>query len=312
MHISKINGQYPIAFKPNNIIPRTKNPCSYLEYHLVMVLFVVPAVSFPENRTISIDVDLITDKPLKGSICSRLNEAINNAFEARFDLITDDTHFELINVFEKITREGNKITAIITQSAIDQIKKQFLNGFTKIPIEYSIKLQTAYQLIFLEYILRFEGTKMSCISIQEIKKRGGILPDKYPQWDNFNRRVVCSSITGINKRLNFNVEYDITKSGKKVIAISLSNNSKSRRRNRAAKNTADKCNNQEVFFNFASECFEILSPEEKEIYKKDLPDCIGDTVKHSTAVNNFIKQHNKLLKKSKNPEEFFKAKAEGS
>jgi hypothetical protein len=305
MHISKINGRYPVAFKPNNIILRTKDNCSALEHQLLMTLFVAPAASFPKDRTISIDVDLITDKPLKGSVYSRLNKAIENAFDARFEIITDSTHFELIHVFRKIKRDGNVITATIDQFAIDEIKKQLPCGFTKIPIEYTIKLTTAYQFVFLEYILKNNGTKTPAISIDDIKKRTNIPKNKYPRWTHFNQRVVCPSVSKLIRVLNLEIECKVVKSGKRVTSIIINENKKLK------KSKSVGCVNNKTeddSFNFALKCYEHLPLEEQEKYKKDLPACIGNTVALSTAVNNFYTQNSALLRKTTNIEEFIKLK----
>jgi plasmid replication initiation protein len=310
MHISKINDKYPVAFKPNNVILKTKNENSVLEHQLLMVLFVIPVTMFPENRQVEIDINLITNKPLHGSICSRIKKAIDNITYSKFEVYQDKTHYEFINVFEKAGRKGNKIIALLTGSAIEAIKKYRSLGFTKIPIEDTLKLKTSYQYIFLEFFLRYEKYKMTPVDLECLKVHAGITADKYPRWIHFKQRVIDPSIAGLNKELGYNIECKVMKTGRTITAITMHQDKKRRKiKDIKAKDKPvnEKAKKEDAEFNFAENCFGLLPSEEKEMYFKKIPFYFGSEVILSTAINNFAIEFDFLLKNNKSPEDFIKA-----
>lgn len=310
MHISKINGKYPIAFKPNNVMFRTKGENSALERQLMMVLFVAPAIRFPENREITIDVNMITNKPLHGSICTRIRKALDNITDAKFEIYYDSTHYKFINVFESAERRGSKITAIITKSAIDTIKTCLPRGFTKIPIEDSIRLTTGHQFVFLELLIKHKRLKHSAISIAEIKRYTSI-EDKYDRWDNFRQRVANPSINGLNKNLGYNIKLIPSKVGNRTNALTLCETKnrippKDVSTNVNVKTLKNKDNDKNSDFEFASVCFKMLPLKIQEQYKKGYPQYYGNEVITTSAANDFLEEFDELLKRSESPEEFIR------
>lgn len=299
MHISKIHGKYPVAFKPNNVFLRTKKENSVLERQLLMVLFVLPAALYPDSREVTIDINMITEKPLQGSICSRIRQALDNITDSKFLVYQDETHYEFINVFEKAGRKGNKITAIITQSAIETIKTYLPMGFTKIPIGDTIKLTTAHQFVFLELFLKSKGCKSST-KITHIKKHAGLSEKSYKRWDNFDRRVANSSIEGLNEILGYDINYTIETNGGKTTAIAMHEGRKRTKIKTLGKSIAYAEDNS---FNFALSCFNLLSPENQKKYYTGSELFKDEEYKTLHAVAAFQLKHNEILEKYKTTEE---------
>lgn len=292
VHISKVDGKYPVAFKPNNIILNTKDRCSALEKQLLMVLFVVPAMKFPKSRQLSIDISMITTKPLKGSIYDRLKVALDNITDAKFEVYQDDAHYGFINVFEKAFRDGDNIISLITQSAIDVIREQMSNGFTMMSLGDTIRLTTGYQFVFLEYILRYNGYKSPSILLVDIKRRLGIPTDKYSRWIHFKQRIAESSINSLNKILGYNIKLIPEKTGNKNVKFSL-----------ITGGHQAKEEGQRDDFNLR--CFNLLPTNEREKYTNKIPEFVkSETVALITSVDFFAKDHRQLLEASNSPDEF--------
>lgn len=304
MHISKVDGMYPVAFKPNNVIFRQENSASMLEYLLLLNLFVRPGALFPEDRIIKIDVNLITAKRLKGSICNRLKDALKNVCKAQFEVYQDNKNYKYISVFESVERNGDIITAVLTTSALEELKIRRTKNFTKIPIGDALKLNTTNQIgIYTLHLTCVNCKDKKNLTVDEIKTNLGIPKGVYVSWSHFRQRVLDPSYTGINKNLGIDLRYNSVKNGNKTIAIKPLKIKKPPKSKTAIKPTEK----EDGLFDFASECFEALSAEEQERYKKGIPEYIQPEVALLTAIKRFEGENHSVLKKSETREEFIKA-----
>lgn len=306
MHISKVDGMYPVAFKPNNLIFRQENSASILEHLLLLNLFVRPGTLFPENGIVNIDVSLITTKRLKGSICSRLKDALKDVCKAQFEVYQDNKNYKYISVFESVERNGNTITAVLTNSALELLKIRRTKNFTKIPIGDVLKLKTPNQVgIYSLHLTHVNRKDKNGLTVDELKKSLGIAKDVHMSWTHFRQRVIDPSYAGINNSLGLDLRYTPVKNGTKTIAIKPLKTKKPPK----SKGTITPAGKEDDLFGFASKCFEALSTEEQDRYKKGIPKYIQPEVALLTAIKKFEEESRSMLKESETLEAFIKAYA---
>ncbi len=287
----------PIAWKPNDMRLKTEAGYGLTEYLLFTSIFIIPIKPSEDNVMVEIDIKNITDRKLKGSTCTKIRNAIENVSKWQLEIPGNGrTKYKFINIFCVIERHEDKIIALLNKEAIPLILEYFSKGFTKIPIKEFMKLSTFYQAKTLELCERFKKYKKPIFDLVWLKSYFGIPEGKYNRWPHLKKRVIDPSFSGINSKTSFKYSFKEIKRGNKVIAIRLINGCDNESK------TNDKCEHDKEF-EFASDCFNQLSPEEKKDLLKGSELFQDEEFKVLHAIEKFRTKYKNILVKCETTDE---------
>lgn len=93
--------------------------------------------------------------------------------------------------------------------------------------EYEIKiisaLQSAYAIRLYELLIQWRAVgKMPDISLEDFRKKLGVLPNEYQTMWNFKSRVLDKAVQQINKNTDITVEYEQLKDGRNITGFAFS------------------------------------------------------------------------------------------
>ncbi|WP_218563981.1 RepB family plasmid replication initiator protein [Moraxella caprae] len=97
------------------------------------------------------------------------------------------------------------------------------NRFTAYEIEQIGKLQSKYALRLYELAISKKGLgKKFTITLLELRKKLGVLPDEFERMDNFKRKVLDKSVNEINKHTDIVLSYEQEKEGRSIVGFIFS------------------------------------------------------------------------------------------
>lgn len=96
--------------------------------------------------------------------------------------------------------------------------EQLNENYTKYKLLEIRDLKTVHAMRLYELIMQYKNTGYRKDTVKNIKKFFGV-EDKYPVWAEFSRNVLKKSITEINKATNYNIEMELVKDGRNVVAV---------------------------------------------------------------------------------------------
>lgn len=134
----------------------------------------------------------------------------------------DNEEIELRWVQKKVkTLKGEGVITLVWSSDIRQYIGQLKGKFTTYNLQHAAKLRSAHSIRIYELLMQFNTTGKRFISIDELKKYLCV-SDKYPEFKDFNKRVIKTSVDDINALGALTVSYEVVKVGRTAHSINFS------------------------------------------------------------------------------------------
>ncbi|WP_150140979.1 replication initiation protein [Candidatus Enterovibrio escicola] len=122
---------------------------------------------------------------------------------------------------EKHAGEG-AITFVWSDDVVKYIS-QLQARFTSYKLQNIALLQSSHSIRIYELLMRFKTTGQRTINLDDFKLALGI-EDKYPQFQDLNKRVIKPSLDELNVRSDLSVSVDFIKNGRKIAGLAFNFN----------------------------------------------------------------------------------------
>ena len=126
------------------------------------------------------------------------------------------THFVQQVIFDKEKKE----IRILFAEALKPYLSQLEGHFTSYKLKNIVQLKSAYAVRFYQLLCEWQGQGMS-MNFIEFLKLNEMLKTKYKAFNDFKRNVLDVAIEQINIYTDFQVNYSLQKTGRKVSHIQL-------------------------------------------------------------------------------------------
>ena len=116
-------------------------------------------------------------------------------------------------------RDGKGIIELKFDPELKPYLLQLKKAFTSYRLSNILSLKSGYSIRMYELIKKWQHVgKWSC-DIDELRKKLGVEPKKYPQYGNFKQRVLVPSISELNDKTDVNVTFTEYRKNRKVSKI---------------------------------------------------------------------------------------------
>lgn len=151
-----------------------------------------------------------------------LYRAADSLFDAVITLKDEHEEVKLRWVQKSVKKLKGEGAVIITWT--DEVIKyisQLQSRFTTYKLRNIADLQSAHSIRLYELLMRFNGTGIRNISLEDFRSSLG-LEDKYPLFKDLNKWVIKPSVDELNQRSDLIISYETIKSGRTVVGLSFS------------------------------------------------------------------------------------------
>lgn len=151
-----------------------------------------------------------------------LYKAADTLFRSSIILHEGDEEIELYWIQEKAQKmRGEGAIRIVWSDRILRYICQLKSRFTTYKLRNIAELQSAHSIRLYELMMRFNGTGIRNISLEDFRSSLG-LEDKYPLFKDLNKWVIKPSVDELNQRSDLIITYETIKSGRAVVGLSFS------------------------------------------------------------------------------------------
>ena len=300
MHISlNQSNTAPVAWIPNSLILNVEKTKNVYSYRISRALFTVPLQKIPNDGKVEIDLRLITDKKLTGSVCTTIKNACKDALKTQIEVgVNRKNDFRVINLFNEIEKEGKVLKVEINTRAIPVLIEHQLNGYTKVSFEKILSLSSMYETKWLEIISRLKYKKRITLDVPSIRIYLGT--EKLKQWDHFKEKAIKAPFAGINKKLGSQICFVPKKKGRSIYAIEVFDKTEKS----TSKQMAEPINGEH---DLSCRCFDLLPITEQKKYINNTSWFNVKEFQREDGIASFKKKNSELLKKFKNPTDVINA-----
>lgn len=304
------NNGYTYAWVPNSLILNVEKTKSIYSLRILRSLFTRPLKSIPKSGIVEIDISLITNQKLEGSICITIKEACEDVMKTQLEITTKNVNkFKIINIFSSVERVGRIIRFKLNSDAIVALIEEQSKGFTKIPCEPMLMFCSKYQHKWVEILCR-DGyyKKKLTYEIPVIKNALGA---NIKKMSHFKKKAIVEPFDEINKKLNASINYKFIKKGRSIFAVEVFNKTgksimlkmvRGKKKPDSPVIPDNKKNVEDDKFDFACNCYDMLPEAEKEKYTIGTKS-INKFFQRYEAVEKFMIKQKSILEKASTPEE---------
>lgn len=305
------NHGYTYAWVPNSLIVNVERTKNVYSLRILRSLFTRPLKSIPKSGIVEIDLSLITNQKLEGSICITIKEACEDVLKTQLEITTKNVNkFKIINIFSTVERVGRIIRFKLNPDAIVALIEEQSKGFTKIPCEPMLMFCSKYQHKWVELLCR-DGNYKKKVTY-EIPELKNALGSNIKKMSHFKKKAIVEPFDEINKKLKASIDYKFIKRGRNIFAVEVFNKTGKSimpKMIREMKKPEDspvipdnKTNIEDDKFDFACNCYDMLPETEKEKYNVGTKS-INEFFKRYEAVEKFMIKQKIILDKANTPEE---------
>jgi plasmid replication initiation protein len=186
------------------------------------------------------DFSAFSNTPLKNAYRD-LKEAAENLFERRLTFHSPSSDKTLVArwVSSIEYNEGEGCIELCFAQRILPLISQIKGHFTKYKLEHVSNLSSVHAIRIYEMCLQYLKIGERSFEINEIKKTLG-LDGQYPEFKDFNKRVLRPSVEQINKYTDIKIRLNPVRKNRKIVSLEFEIESKQSRAHKVSKQKSEK------------------------------------------------------------------------
>jgi plasmid replication initiation protein len=156
-----------------------------------------------------------------------LKDACKNLFERKFSTYCINKNGKMEYIFSRWVSEVRYVpeegcVKLIFAPTVISLITELENKYTEYELQQIASLNSSYANRLYEILIQWRSTgKLLMISVDELKRRLGIISNEYQTMEAFKRRVLNLSITQINEYTDIKVSYEQHKQGRTIVGFTF-------------------------------------------------------------------------------------------
>lgn len=216
-----------LVVKSNQLIQRTRYSLSEKEQKIILFLIskIMPEDDDLKRYSFSLSdfcqICGISDNPQHGSNYSYAKQCLQNLHDKSFWIKETDGKERLYSWLKEAEIDGSIITV-----ELDQKLKPFLlqlkGNFTQFELEYTLAMRGKHPIRIYELLKSYAELGSYDISVSDLKSKLMIDENAYPEFKEFKRKVLTSSLREINTYTDLEVSVNTIRTGRRITDLHFS------------------------------------------------------------------------------------------
>jgi hypothetical protein len=144
-----------------------------------------------------------------------LKEDLKQLKKFDIEVVKDNGDWAIFSLLSEIEKEGNLLKYVLSE----KIRQAILDNdyYTTLDLMTMKSLQGKHSIIIYELAIRYCKVEIPKLTIEEFRKLTGT--ENYGDWAQIKAKVIDPAIKEINEKTDIILDYQIFKSGRKIIAL---------------------------------------------------------------------------------------------
>lgn len=208
--------------KANTIVQRAKYDLNLQELKILAFLFsmIKPSdavgTSYTFKMTDFCRVSGISQR--SGTYYTQIKKALKGLADKSFWAVDDQGREVLIRWVDDVTVDRNRSSiTVMFHKTIEKYIHGLFENFTEYTLLATLPMKSAYSFRLYEIVKSYAHMKKHKIDIDLLKQQ--LMAQRYENFKDFRKKVLTPALNEINAYTDLAVNYDVEKSGNKVVGL---------------------------------------------------------------------------------------------